>query len=105
MVYLLFKEPGVQNSGINPFGWLAEDMYEEMGLASSRSVEFEDEILSRYKELTSKKLTTKLTTPETDEFKKLKTILKGMPESDPIGLSLDIQSITNNLKKIQDDEK
>jgi len=90
---------------INPFGWLAEDMYEEMGLPSSRSIEFEAEILSRYKVLTSKKLTTKLTTPEYDEFRKLKTILKGMPESDPIGLSLDIQSITNSLKKIKDDEK
>lgn len=96
-VHLLNKG---QQRVINPFGWLAEDIYEEMGLASSRSIEFEDEILKRYKELTSKKLTAELTTPENEEFGKLKKILKSMPESDPIALSLDLQSITNNLKKL-----
>lgn len=94
-----------QHKILNPFGWLAEDLYEEMGLASTRSVEFEDEILSRYKELLNKKVLSKLKGADVAEFSKLSQALDGMPESDPIGLSLEIQNITENLKKLRTEKK
>ena len=90
---------------LTPFGWLAEDMYEEMGLTSSRSIEFEDEILSPYKELVNKKMFSKLKGADVTKFKKLSQALDGMTESDPLGLSLDIQNITESLKKLRSKKK
>ena len=90
-----------QHKILKPFGWLAEDMYEEMGLTSTRSIEFEDEILSRYKELVNKKAVSKLEGAEVAELNKLVQALDSMPESDPIGLSLKIQNITESLRKLR----
>lgn len=90
---------------IQPFGWLAEDMYDEMGLSSSRSVEFEETVLSRYSELMSKSIEGNLTKAEKIELRDIKKRLQSMPESDPIGLSLEIQSMTESLKKLQADKE
>jgi len=94
-----------QHKILKPFGWLAEDMYEEMGLSSTRSIEFEDNILSRYKELINKKALSKLVGDEIAEFDKLNKALDNMPESDPVGLSLEIQSITESLKKLREEKE
>lgn len=94
-----------QHKILKPFGWLAEDMYEEMGLSSTRSIEFEDKILSRYKELVNKKALSKLEGEEVAEFDKLSRALDNMPESDPVGLSLEIQSITESLKKLREEKE
>jgi predicted ATP-dependent endonuclease of OLD family len=87
---------------LNPFGWLAEDMYEEMGLNSSRSKDFEVHILNRYKELQRKKIDiTNFSQKDAKELRTINESFSKMPESDPIGLSLEIQSITESLKHLR----
>lgn len=99
-VHLL--SPG-EHKILNPYGWLAEDMYGEMGLNSSRSKEFEVSILNRYKELQRKKIdkTTTFSKEDAKELRDINKSLSKMPESDPIGLSLEIRSITESLRRLR----
>ncbi|MHB9026599.1 MAG: AAA family ATPase [Armatimonadota bacterium] len=101
----LFKE-GQQAEVIKPYGWLAEDVYERMGLEDSRSSQFDKDILARYEELDLKKIEGKveLKPSEIDELKKLNIVLASMPEGDPVRLTLKIENIVKFLKD-KDEEK
>ncbi len=95
-VHLL--SPG-KHKKINPYGWLAEDVYEKMGLEDSRSKEFIEKVINRYRFLDKKNNETDLPEEEKTEFKELKKQLAVLPESDPIKLLIEIENITSDLKK------
>ena len=94
-VHLL--KPG-QHETFNPFGWLAEDVYEKMGL-ESRSAEFIQNVIRKYQFLDKKNSESGLNTKEKAELKELKLQLDSMPESDPISLLIEIENTTSELKK------
>ena len=94
-VHLL--SPG-QHEIFNPFGWLAEDIYEKMGL-ESRSMEFTEQVITKYRILDKKNNQGNLAAEEKAEFKELKKQLATLPESDPISLLIEIENTTNELKK------
>lgn len=94
-VHLL--SPG-QHETFNPFGWLAEDVYEKMGL-ESRSKKFTDQVITKYRILDKKNNQGDLIAKEKAEFEELKKQLAALPESDPISLLIEIENTTNELKK------
>lgn len=95
-VHLL--SPG-KHEKFNPYGWLAENVYEKMGLEESRSKEFIKDVLDRYKILDLKNNSNDLTDIEKNEFDTLKKELSMLPESDPISLLIEIENVTSELKK------
>lgn len=82
----------------NPYGWLAEGVYEKMGL-ESRPITFVDEEISRYRFLDNKNNKKKLMGKEKKEFYALKKELSKLPESDPIKLLIEIENATSDFKK------
>jgi len=84
---------------LNPYGWLAEDMYEEMGLEESRSKEFTEEVINKYRILNKKSNQGVLSNPEKVVFAKLKRQLATLPESDPLSLLIEIENSTCGLKE------
>jgi predicted ATP-binding protein involved in virulence len=83
----------------NVYGWLAEDVYRYiMGLPSSRPMKFKNEIIDKYRTLYRKKINKKLSENEKSEIKSLRQILDSLPGSDPIALSTELNSITDELK-------
>ena len=83
-----------------PYGWLAEDVYEIMGLNDSRAIEFTERKLRRYKQLHKKQIRGKADDKEVLEYKELKQELGRLPESDPISLTIEIEDITNSLRRL-----
>jgi hypothetical protein len=82
------------------FGWLAEDVYQEvMGLPDSRAGSFSQDILERYELLHNKMLEGKDTRADRNEFKRLRRQLGKLPEGDPVTLTTEISNITNWLRK------
>ncbi len=92
----LFKKG--KQSVVKPYGWLAENVYEMMGLEESRSDQFKKHILDRYAELDLKKIQGTATDSEITEWRKLSSTLAALPEGDPIGLSLEMANIVKFLK-------
>ncbi len=95
-VHLL--SPG-QHKILNPYGWLAEDMYEEMGLSSSRPEEFTSEVLSVYERLSKKRIRGKASRGELLKLKQLRNKLAHLPGTDPIRLATDLTNLAEMLKK------
>lgn len=85
---------------VKPFGWLAEDVYTLMGLDNSRSVVFNSEKLNEYERLYEKRLRGKATSADLYKLKVLRKDLALLPESDPVSLTTEINSITKNLRKL-----
>ena len=84
---------------LNPFGWLAEDMYEKMGLSSSRPKEFTTEVLSEYERLSKKRLQGKASRGDSLKLKQLRNKLAHLPGTDPIRLATDLTNLANLLEK------
>ena len=64
-----------------------------MGLSTSRSQDFMDEQLERFKELDRRRLEGQLTAKEEREFRKAKAMLDSFPETDPISLLVKIRNL------------
>lgn len=87
-----------EQSEVKPYGWLAENVYKLMGLPESRSAQFTEDVLKRYKELDYKRLTETATQQELHEWGKLSTELSLLPKSDPIAVTLEMANIVETLK-------
>ena len=97
-VHLL--SPG-EHKILNPYGWLAEDMYEEMGLSSSRSKEFTSEVLYKYEKLIQKQTQGKASKDDLLKLKQLRKELALLPESDPVSITTGIMRITESLRRLK----
>ncbi len=87
---------------MDPFGWLAEDVYREvMGIdQGTRAPEFEEKVLKKYEELDYKILSGKGSPSEHKERNALlRKLNKMLPESDPISMTVALDNITKSLKK------
>lgn len=84
------------------YGWLAEDVYREvMNLAGSRPSIYKKEVLDKFEMLDRKRLAGEASREELLELKELKRRLGELPESDPVGLTIEIGNITRRLKKLK----
>lgn len=85
----------------NPFGWLAEDVYEKMGLSSSRPEEFTSKVLYEYERLYKKQIRGNASKGDLSSLKQLRKKLAKLPESDPVSLTREIMSITESLRSLK----
>ena len=82
---------------VNPYGWLAENVYVMMGV-HSRPEQFEEEILTRYAELDRKKVEDTASKEEIEEWKKTTEVLVAMlPAGDPIAISMQVANMMEAL--------
>ena len=83
----------------HPFGWLAEDVYQMMGLLSSRATPVQENI-NELKGLAAKSLHRKLDKKEESRMLELRRHLRNISASagDPIELLADLDSVLETLR-------
>lgn len=81
-----------------PFGWLAEDVYEMMGLPSSRATPFVEEILAEFERIDMKRLRGKATPRDKRELRRLHRQLDSLPGTDPLRLTTELENIQQLLR-------
>jgi energy-coupling factor transporter ATP-binding protein EcfA2 len=83
-----------EHSVEHPFGWLAEDVYQMMGLKQgSRSAVFRSDVLDRVRELDPRRMRGTAKKAELAELRKLEQRLKKLPGSDPVRALIGMESI------------
>lgn len=81
-----------------PFGWLAEDVYELMGLeGGTRSALFRSEVLERVRDLDLKRLRKTASKADLATLRRLDRQLKTLPSSDPIRSIIGMETIRRFL--------
>ena len=92
--------PG-QHTIEQPFGWLAEDVYQMMGLTTSRAKPFFDEDLETFRQLELKRLHGNATDAELTQLHSLQQQFDQLlPGTDPLRLTTEIKNIRESLKRI-----
>jgi predicted ATP-binding protein involved in virulence len=81
-----------------PYGWRAEDVYEMMGVPTSRAETFEDEVLEEFTRLDAKKLKRALSPAEAHRMRELRAELKRLPAEDPTRIGIELQNMIASLK-------
>ena len=82
-----------QHSVGSPFGWRAEDVYQMMGLSSSRARSFTEEVVEKYKRLDEKRLRGSLTPAEAADLNDLRERLATLPADDPVRLATELENL------------
>ena len=82
-----------EHSVRTPFGWRAEDVYQMMGLSTSRARSFIDEVLTEYKRLDETRLRGSLTATEAVHFNQLRERLATLPADDPLRLATELENL------------
>lgn len=85
---------------VSPFGWLAEDVYEIMGLTSSRAKPFETDVLQDYARLDAKRLRSKLSRAEQRRLTELRRRLATLPGDDPIRLTMELENLAERAEEL-----
>lgn len=86
---------------VSPFGWLAEDVYEMMGVESSRATTFITEVLDEYRRLDEKRLRSSLSKQEKRRLTVLRHKLGGLPGDDPVRLTTELANLANRAKRLK----
>ncbi len=81
----------------HPFGWLAEDVYQMMGLPTSRAEELA-RYLSRFEGLDLKRLRGEATASDFAALKDIRHRLNRMPQDDPVRLISELMNLRKSLK-------
>lgn len=84
---------------LDTFGWLAEDVYEAMGIPSSRAEPFRREVLTVFSELDLKRLAGKATPQDLRRLREARRELDRLPGDDPWRLATEIRNIRRALTK------
>jgi predicted ATPase len=82
----------------SPFGWRAEDVYDMMGLPTSRAEPFAEQ-LARFEHLDTKRLNKRLSKKDRTELTEIEHDIKALPGSDPIGLTVRLKNLTKQLSE------
>jgi AAA domain, putative AbiEii toxin, Type IV TA system len=80
-----------------PFGWRAEDVYDMMGLPTSRADPF-TERLARFEKLDRKRLKKRLSKKDKAELRTIELELRDLPGTDPVRLMLRLHNLSDYLK-------
>lgn len=83
----------------DPYGWRAEDVYEMMGVPTSRAAGFEQGVLSKFERLDQKRLAGHINKSELAQLDRLKAQLERLPSDDPSRLMIELHNMARSLKK------
>jgi energy-coupling factor transporter ATP-binding protein EcfA2 len=86
-----------EHSVEHPFGWLAEDVYQMMGLPTSRAEELARH-LSKFEELDLKRLRGEAEPSDLARLKYIRQRLDRMPQDDPVRLISELKNLRKSLK-------
>lgn len=86
---------------VSPFGWLAEDVYEIMGVPTSRAKTFVTDVLNEYKKLDEKRLRSKLSRSEQYRMTQLGKRLRTLPGDDPVRLTTELMNLARRAEKLK----
>jgi len=84
---------------VEPFGWLAEDVYEAMGVPSSRAEKFRQDFLAEFTALNLKRLRGSATAIELRRLTRDRHQLDALPGTDPLRLTTEIKNIRGHLTR------
>jgi hypothetical protein len=84
----------------HPYGWLAEDVYEMMGIESSRAEPFRTEVLDQFKRLDAKRIDHSATKGELKTLTGLKRQLDRLPGSDSVRLFAELDNIQRAARQL-----
>ena len=88
-----------EHSVTSPFGWRAEDVYQMMGLSSSRARSFAEDVLEEYKRLDTKRLLGTLSSTEAVQLGSLRKRLEALPADDPVRLATELENLAQLAKQ------
>ena len=86
----------------SPFGWLAEDVYQMMGLQTTRSQDLVSR-LEEYQRLDLKRLRKKASPSELARIRRIKEELRQLPADDPIQVLSELKNLRQVLKNESDE--
>ena len=89
-----------EHSVENPFGWRAEDVYQMMGLSTSRAGSFIKRVLQEYQRLDNKRLRgDPLSLEDRTHFNRLRQQLEMLPADDPVRLATELNNLAQLAKE------
>ncbi len=98
-VHQLSQKAGrVDHRVASPFGWLAEDVYDIMGLETSRAEDFEP-LLAEYQRLDAKRLRSGLSIAQSNRLAELQRRFQTLPGEDPVRLTLELKNLAERASK------
>ena len=86
----------------SPFGWLAEDVYQMMGLQTTRSQDLVSR-LEEYQRLDLKRLRKKASPSELARIRRIRGELRQLPADDPIQVLSELKNLRQVLKNESDE--
>ena len=86
----------------NPFGWLAEDVYQMMGLQTTRSQDLVGR-LEEYQRLDLKRLRNKASPSDLARIRQIRGQFQSLPADDPIQVLSEIKNLRRLLQSESDD--
>lgn len=81
-----------------PFGWRAEDVYQMMGVSTSRAASFQDEIIAKFTQLDETRLKRKLSPAESKLLLNLRSKLDRLPPNDPARVAIELHNMVKSLR-------
>jgi len=83
-----------------PYGWRAEDVYEMMGVPTSRAATFQEGTIAEFTRLDEKKrMKRTLSHAETAKLRNLRSELERLPPNDPTRLAIELNNMVKSLKR------
>ena len=88
---------GGEHSEHLPYGWRAEDVYEMMGVPTSRAESFQDNVIAEFERLDKRKIKGGLSQAEAARLRHLRSE-KRLPSDDPTRVGIELQNMIDSLK-------
>lgn len=88
-----------QSTSHTLYGWRAEDVYDMMGVPTSRAATFQDEIVAEFARLDEESMKRKLQPAEAAKLRELSVKLEGLPPTDPSRLAIELHNLVESLKQ------
>ena len=85
---------------VDPFGWLAEDVYRIMGLEDGTRAKKFRPVIEEFRELDLKRISGKATKSDTAKLNVLKKEMDQLPGSDPLQLLSTMENIRKSLEEV-----
>jgi predicted ATPase len=87
-----------EHAPFSPYGWRAEDVYDMMGLDSSRAVQYMRDVIEEFSRLDRKRLKGEASPDDLRALKTLHDQLRRLPEGDPVHVIEEIKNIRKELE-------
>lgn len=88
-----------EHTAHTPYGWKAEDVYEMMGVPTSRAASFQDDIVAEFTRLDLRRMKRALTSAETRRLLNLRRKLGGLPSTDPARVAIELNNMIESMRE------